>query len=402
MNQYIARQPILDIYQRLYAYELLYRGADHYALGNVSGTKATTSLLTSAFLTEGIEEISDKKPCFINFTEELIVKRIPVSFPKTKLVIEILENIKVSDEIIASCRFLKGKGYQLALDDFVYDHKFIPLLELADIVKIDVRLTPLNTIHKTLKFLHPYRVKLLAEKVESQGEFELANKLGFKYFQGYYFSKPQKIQIKEISAAKVNLVNLLAEVSRKTTNINRLHDIISIDISFSYKLLRLLDSAYFYRLQKVKTVRHAIAYLGELELRRFILLVLVSELSSDQHDELVRTAVVRAKFMELMVKGSRLENIGSELFLVGLFSLLDVMLNVSMSDVMEKLPLEEEVKRALVSMQGTCAPFLRIAIAYERNQSRQLMVELNTIGIKPELITSHYLEAVRYAKGLLL
>lgn len=402
MDQYIARQPILDIYQRLYAYELLYRGIDHYALNKVSGTKATTSLLTSAFLTEGIDKISDKKPCFINFTEELIVKRIAISFPKTKLIVEILENVKITDELLASCRFLKEKGYKLALDDFVYDHKFKPLLELADIVKIDVRLTPLNTIYKTLKFLHPYRVKLLAEKVENQNEFELANKLGFKYFQGYYFSKPKKIQIREICAAKVNIINLLAEVSRKTTDINRLHNIISIDIAISYKLLRLLDSAYFYRLQKVKTVRHAIAYLGELELRRFILLVLVSELSSDQPDELVRIAVVRAKFMELMVKGSQMENIGSELFLVGLFSLLDVMLNVSMSDVMEKLPLEEEVKSALICMQGTCAPFFRIAIAYERNQSRQLMEELNSIGIKPELLTSHYLEAVRYAKGLLL
>ena len=401
MDQYIARQPILDNNQRLYAYELLYRGAAHYTLNNVSGNKATTSLLTSAFITHGIEKISDNKPCFINFTQDLIIKRIPAAFPKTKLVVEILEDVEITEEIIKSCRFLKDKGYQLALDDFIFDPKFKPLLELTDIVKIDVRLTPLNTIHKTLKSLQPYRVKLLAEKVEDQDEFERAHKLGFKYFQGYYFSKPKQIQIKEISAAKISLINLLAEVSRKTTDINRLHDIISTDIAISYKLLRFLDSAYFYRLQKVKTVRHAIAYLGETELRRFILLVLVSELSSGQPDELVRIAVVRAKFMELMVKGSRLENLGSELFLVGLFSLLDVMLNVSMSDVMEKLPLEEDVKNALISMQGTCAPFLRIAIAYERNQTRQLMAEVNNIGIQPESITNHYLSAVRYAKGLL-
>jgi len=401
MEQYIARQPILDNNQRLYAYELLYRGAADYTLSNVSGNKATSSLLTSAFITHGIEKISDHKPCFINFTQDLIIKRIPASFPKTKLVIEVLEDVELTDELISSCRYLKNKGYQIALDDFVYEPKFNPLLELADVVKIDVRLTPLNTIHKTLRSLQPYHVKLLAEKVEDQGEFELAQKLGFKYFQGYYFSKPKKIQIKEISAAKVNLINLLAEVSRKSTDINRLHDIISVDIAISYKLLRFLDSAYFYRLQKVKTVRHAIAYLGESELRRFILLVLIAELSSDQPDELVRIAVVRAKFMELMVKGSRLENLGSELFLVGLFSLLDVMLNVSMSDVMEKLPLEEEAKNALLNRQGPCAPFLRIAIAYERNQTRQLMAELNSIGIQPESITNSYLEAVRYAKGLL-
>ena len=402
MDQYIARQPILDVNQRLYAYELLYRGADHYTIDHIGGTKATTSLLTCTFLTEGIEKISDNKPCFINFTEELILKRVPVSFPKTKLIIEILENIQVTDELVSSCRYLKEKGFQIALDDFVYNHSFKPLLEIVDIVKIDVRLTPLDTIQKTINFLNPYKVKLLAEKVEYQGEFELANKLGFKYFQGYYFSRPKSIQIKEISAAKVNLINLLAEVSRKTTDINRLQKIISNDIAISYKLLRFLDSAYFYRLQRVKTVKHAIAYLGETELRRFILLILVSELSSDQPDELVRVAIVRAKFMELMVRGSRLEQIGPELFLVGLFSLLDVMLNVSMVAVMDKLPLEEEVKTALINKQGICAPFLRIALAYERNQTRQLEVELTAVGMTPTLISSHYLEAVRYTKGLLL
>lgn len=402
MDQYIARQPILDIYQRLYAYELLYRGDGHYALDKVSGNKATTSLLSSAFLTQGIAQISDNKPCFINFTEELILRRIPASFPTKKLVIEILENVQVTDELIASCRYLKEKGYLVALDDFVYDPKFKPLLELTDIVKIDVRLTPLKTIHKTLKLLHPYRVKLLAEKVESQDEFELANKLGFKYFQGYYFSKPEKIQIKEVNAARINLINLLAEVSRKTTDINRLHSIISVDIAISYKLLRFLNSAYFYRLQKVKHVKHAIAYLGESELRRFILLVLVSELTSDKPDELVRIAVVRAKFLELMVKGSYLGDQSSELFLVGLFSLLDVMLNVTMSDVMEKLPLEEDVKNALVNKQGPYSPFLRIVVAYERNQIRQLIKELKTVGIEPNIISNRYLEAIRYAKGLLL
>lgn len=402
MDQYIARQPILDIYQRLYAYELLYRGADHYSLDKVSGNRATTSLLSSAFLTQGIAQISDNKPCFINFTEELIVKRIPASFPSTKLVVEILENVQISDDVLASCRFLKKKGYQIALDDFVYDRKFEPLLELADIVKIDVRLTPLKTIHKTLNFLHPYRVKLLAEKVESKDEFHQANKLGFKYFQGYYFSRPEKIKVKEVNAAKINLINLLAEVSRKTTDINRLHRIISVDIAISYKLLRFLNSAYFYRLQKVKNVKHAIAYLGESELRRFILLVLVSELASEKPDELVRLAVIRAKFLELMVKGSSLEKKGSELFLVGLFSLLDVMLNVAMSDVMEKLPLEEEVKNALVSMQGPYASFLRIAIAYERNQIRHLMEQLKNVGIEPNIISNRYLEAIQYAKGLLL
>ena len=145
----------------------------------------------------------------------------------------------------------------------------------AEVIKIDIRLTPLDTITRTLNRLQNHKVKLLAEKVETVKDFEKANKMGFTYFQGYFFSKPEKIEIRELSSVKVNLLRLLAEVTRKETTMEKLREIISVDIAISYKLMRFLNSAYFYRLQEVKTFKHAIAYLGEKELRRFVLLVVV-------------------------------------------------------------------------------------------------------------------------------
>ena len=231
MEQYIARQPILNAHQKLFAYELLYRGAHDYVLSNVSGNRATTNLLSSAFLTKDIEEISSHRPCFINFTQELIEKKIPASFPESLLVIEILEDVKPTERVLSVCRDLKAKGYRIALDDFIFDRKLIPLVELAHIIKIDVRLTPLDTILETINKLSSYNVKLLAEKVETRKEFDLALKLGFSYFQGYYFSKPERIGIEELSSVKVNMLRLLSEVSNKTTTHNKLHDIISADIA---------------------------------------------------------------------------------------------------------------------------------------------------------------------------
>jgi EAL and modified HD-GYP domain-containing signal transduction protein len=293
------------------------------------------------------------------------------------------------------------EGYTLALDDFVYDRSLEPLIELAGIIKIDFRLTPLDTIHKTLYRLRRFKIKLLAEKIETHEEFSKALKMGFSYFQGYFFSKPESILIKELTATKISMFRLLAEVTRKTTTLERLHEVISVDIAISYKLLRFLNSAYFYRVEKVRTVKHAIAYLGEKELRRFVMLVLISELASDKPDELVRMALVRAKFCEQLAEASRHSFDSSELFLMGLFSFIDVMLDTRMEQIMEKLPVSESVKDALISNSGEYAVFLDIMKFYERRQLQHLGEAFRQAGVDENLVPNIYLTALRYANGLL-
>lgn len=401
MDIFIARQPIFTAHRKLHAYELLYRGHKDATLTSVNGERATTSLLSSAFLTEGIEVISGTKPCFINFTEDLLVKRIPLSFPKNKIVVEVLEDVRPTAAVIEACQILVNQGYTLALDDFIYHKGLDPLIELAEIVKIDFRLTPVDTIHKTLYHLRRFKLKLLAEKIETIEEFTKAVNLGFHYFQGYFFSRPENIRIKELTAAKINMFRLLAEVSRKDTTLERLHKIISVDIAISYKLLRFLNSAYFYRLEKVKTVKHAIAYLGEKELRRFILLVLISELSSDKPDELVRLALVRAKFCELLGEASALRFDTSELFLLGIFSFIDVMLDSSMDSIMAKLPVSATLKDALNNRSGSYAIFLDIMQYYERRQIQYLDEAFTEIGVDERSVPDLYLQSLKYANGLM-
>jgi len=400
MDIFIARQPIFNVHRKLYAYELLYRGYKDATLENINGERATTSLLSSAFLTEGIEVISGTRPCFINFTEDLLIKKIPLSLPKTKIVVEILENVRPTQDVINACQHLINQGYTLALDDFIYQKSLDPLIELAQIIKIDFRLTPVDTIHRTLYHLRRFKPKLLAEKIETIEEFSQAVKLGFTYFQGYFFSRPENIRIKELTAAKINMFRLLAEVSLKSTTLEKLHKIISVDISISYKLLRFLNSAYFYRLEKVKTVKHAIAYLGERELRRFILLVLISELSSDKPDELVRMALVRAKFCELLGEASSFSYDSSELFLLGMFSFIDVMLDSPMAQIMEKLPVSQQIKSALNEQVGDYAVFLDIMRYYERKQILQLDAAFGKIGVDDRQVPELYIKSLKYANGL--
>ncbi len=401
MDFYIARQPIFTVNKKLHAYELLYRGYKDYSLAEVSGNKATTSILSSVFLTEGFSVIADSRPCFINFTEELLLKKIAYSFPKSQIVVEILEDVNPTEAVIESVRNLKADGYVIALDDFVFKKKLEPLIACADIIKVDVRLTPLDSILKTLRYLSRFKIKLLAEKVESLEEFEKANKLGFDYYQGYFFSKPEKILVKELATVKITLLNLMAEVARKKTTLERLHLIISKDLAVSYKLLRFLNSAYFYRLEKVKSVKHAIAYLGEKELRRFLLLVIVSELALDKPTELVRLSLVRAKFCELLAQQSILAEYDLEIFMVGLFSFMDTMLEAEMNVIMNKLPVSDAVKDALVHGKGMFSPFLDAIVAYERRQDSHFVSIITELSIDSSKVPELYLEAVKYANGML-
>lgn len=402
MEMFIARQPIFNAHLRLFGYELLYRGTEARNLQTSSADQATTSVLTSTFLTEGIDKISESRPCFINFTANLLLQNIASSFPRTQVVVEILEDVPPTPGIIKVCRELKQAGYTLALDDFIYDPSLEPLLELADIVKFDCLLTPVDTLLPTLKKLQRHQLKYLAEKIETRAEFEQARKLGFSYFQGYFFRRPERIGIREIAGSKLSLVNLLAEVNRKQTTVSRLETIIKNDVAISYKLLRYINSSYFYRLHKIDSVSHAITYLGGREMRRFVTLVIISELATDKPQELVRLALVRARFLELLMLKSAAPEKEDELFLLGLFSLLDAMLDVDMEYIGSRLPLSDNLHQALVAGTGPFGPFLQALLSYEEQDRQQCLTALRRIGVAPSQVGPIYLEAIDFARSLLV
>ncbi|EKD39051.1 MAG: hypothetical protein ACD_75C00522G0012 [uncultured bacterium] len=400
METTIARQPILNIHKKLFAYELLYRGLEELSLALVGGDRATSALLTSSFLTEGLEKISNSRPCFVNFTEELLVQNVAANFPCDKIIVEILEDVQPTPAVIAACKRLKKQGYTLALDDFVYDKKLTPLIELADIIKFDFRLTPINQIEQAILSLAAYDIEFLAEKVETYEEFNQALGLGCRYFQGYFFAKPEVMQIKELAAAKITLLNLVVEVNRPSIEKKRLTELISTDVSLSYKLLRYINSAYFSRLSKIDSITHAIAYLGDIEVRRFITMLAISQMSSNKPAELVRLAVIRAKFCEGLARASRKKPNPDELFMLGLFSLLHAMLDASVEEVFSKIPVSSDVFLALTRREGPFAMFLETVFAYEERAGDTCCNALRAIEVPEEEVTKIYLAAANYADTL--
>ncbi len=393
----IARQPIFTAQKKLFAYELLFRHTLGLNLGELNGDRATTSLLSTTFLTEGIEKIAGNKICFINFTQNLLIKGIAKSFPKNAIVIEILEDVHPTDEVIEACRNLSQLGYQIALDDFVFKKNLLPLIELASIIKIDYRLSTSDEIERTLHRLQHHDLKFLAEKVETYEEFEHARKLGFHYFQGYFFAKPEAIRMKEVSSIKISKLRLLAEITKPIPDFKDLQKIIETDVAIAYKLLRYINSAYYYLLREVTSIRQAIIYLGEREIRRFVMLVVISELTADKPSELLRLSLIRARFCELLAEGSQCTVETSEIFLLGLFSLIDAILDTPMQLMMDKMPLSNEVKEALIHLRGPLMPFLQAVIAYEQGQPDECLQALQLLKAAPELVYDKYLEAIKFS-----
>ncbi len=395
MDVFVARQPIFDIHKNIYAYELLFRSGMSNAFPDIDGETATSSLLSSSFFTVGIERISGGKKVFINFTEQLLKQGTAEMFPAGKVVVEILEDVPATDEIVNCCLQLARAGYTLALDDFVYDKNLQPLIELAEIIKIDFRLTPMTRIKKLVHDLKEYNCQLLAEKVETYDEFEQAQKLGFTYFQGYFFSRPEVLRNKEITSSELTILQLISEVNDVHFDIDKIENLIAQDVSTSYKLLTYLNSSYFSRSQPLSSIRQAIVFLGERGVRIFVSLIATSRLAENKPHELIKTSIIRARFLEQI--GLALRQNSGEFFMLGLFSLLDAMLDNPMDYLLAKLPLPASVNEALIHNAGDLFPYLKLVEKYETCQWSCVDSQLAESGVPADRIMEFYLDAVKMA-----
>ncbi len=373
MQAFLARQPVFDKDQNVYAYELLYRsGLTNNFYGDADGDHATTSVITNGFLSIGMEAITRGKMAFINFTRNLLLREIATVFPKELMGVEILEDVEPDAEIVATCKKLKQADYTLILDDFVLRPEFTPLLEWVDIIKIDFITTDPETRSSVIQQVNSKRIKFLAEKVETRAEFKEAVKMGYTYFQGYFFAKPEIIAGQAIPATKMNFLRLLQQVNQPELDYDKLEKIFKEDVTLTYKMLRYINSPYFGFPNRIRSVRHALTLIGMKEAQKWLSLIAMSSMGPDKSEELVLTSLSRANLSELLAPLVGLKERSSELFLMGLFSLLDAFLDQPLPDILEQLPISEDIKNALVGRQGLLGEVLKLVIAYEMGDWNQV------------------------------
>ena len=392
---FVGRQPVFDRQGDIHAYELLFRQGPANFADVCDGTQASASVLHVTLMEIGLEAIVGTKISFINFNRDLLLSDIPDILPANKVVLEILEDVEIDQQLIDCVRKLKDKGFTIALDDFQYHPKWLPLLELANIIKIDVLELSPEQVHEHLELLRPYPVKLLAEKVETQADYERLYRDGFDYFQGYFFARPAVVSGKQLASNELALLQLISKLQNPHSEILDIEQLVEQDVSLSYKLLRFINSAAFGLPEKINSLHRAIIFFGLSHLRNWASLIAMA--SNKKHSsELLRTAAVRAKFCESLSQVDHSSMAGSY-FMVGLFSVLDALLDQPMSNIVEHLPLEDDIKAALINQQGDVGAALRCALACERCH----MQDIHFAGIDPAAIYAIHLESMLWAEKLI-
>lgn len=394
---YVARQPIFDKNKNIYAYELLFRnGAANY-VPDIDGDVATTTLLANTFFTIGMDTLAGGRKSFINFTQNLLEKKVPLLLPKETTVIEILEDVKPGPVLLEACAQMAAAGYTIALDDFVYMPELDPLIAMANIIKFDFRLTPKEAIDTDLKQLSGNNLCLLAEKVETHAEFEAAQKMGFELFQGYFFCKPEIIQGREIQGSQLNLLMIMAQINSDAFSREELEKLISRDMGISYKLFKYLNSAFFARVSKVSSVKQSLVFLGEKETRRFVSLIAMSRLAEGKPNELIRAACIRGKFCELLGTDAHENTSPAEMFTLGMFSLIDAVIDQPMDKILDQLPLSSQIKRALVDAKGRLAGYIELIRSYETGQWDRVSRLSQALKLDGKTLPALYLQACQWS-----
>jgi c-di-GMP-related signal transduction protein len=394
--RYVARQPIVDREQKVFGYELLFRDGIENCFSGDLDVAARSTLDRSLIM--GLDVLCDGRRAFVNCTRDTLIKGLITLLPSTSTVVEILESVPVDPDVVAACRSLKEQGYMIALDDFVSGDPREPLVPLADIVKVEMRLTTEAQRAELMKQFGQLHCRMLAEKIESHEEFVRAQAQGFVYFQGYFFRRPEMLSTRELPANRVNYLRMLQEVSRPELELDVLERLIKADASVCYRLLRYLNSAVFGFKKEIHSVKHALSLLGEHDVRRWVRLVAAVGAGHDKPSDLVLSALVRGRFGELLAPQVRHGE--SDLFLMGLLSLIDAMLEMPMDAVLERIPLDRETKSVLLGLPSQLRPVFRLILAHESGEwaaAESLSKEMN---LNPEEVAGYYWQAQQWARQL--
>ncbi len=397
-EKFIARQPIFDPHLRVFAYELLFRGGPKNAFTPYAN--ASASVIADSITLFDIQLLTGHTRAFVNVDELALRLGAARLLPPDRIVVEILETVQPSPEILAICRELRDAGYSLALDDFVDAPHSRPFVDLVQFLKVDFQLLDPDA-RKALaaKYRNP-NISLLAEKVETQQDLDEAKSLGFSYFQGYFFCKPAMIETREIPGNKIIQLQLLNAVAAPELDFNPIEELLKQDPSLLYRLLRYLNSPVLGLRSEIHSVRQALSLLGEREFRRWVSVFSVITLSSGKPPELIRTALTRAYFCEEFSRHVALQDKSSGLFLMGLLSVADALLDKPMNDVLKLLPVTTEIKTALCGGQNSFREVYELLLAFERADWARLLTHIHHLGCTEESVPESYRSALQKSSAI--
>lgn len=362
----VGRQPIYSADLDVLAYELLFRNDEVNRAAITDGDRATAKVILNTFMEIGLDQVVGDRRAFINFTRGFIVNNHCAALPKERIVVEVLEDIKPDREVVEALKSLSNQGYTIALDDFVYRDELKPFIELANIIKVDLPSVDRSTLKQHVSAMRKFNVQLLAEKVETHEDFEFCRQLGFDYYQGYFFCKPNIIAGHHNSINRLPALRLLSKLQEPNVVFEDLERIIGQDPTLSYKLMRYVNSAAHSLARRMESINQAAVFVGVQRIRTWSSIIMLASLE-DKPRELIVTALVRARMCESLATALHLER-PERAFTVGLFSVLDAMFDKPMTELLASLPLSDEIAHALIRHRGPLGEILRCVVTYEQGK----------------------------------
>jgi EAL and modified HD-GYP domain-containing signal transduction protein len=395
--RFVARQPILNLQGMVHGYELLFRAGPEAAFRG-DGDLATRTMLDNTVIF-GLDKLTVGAPAFVNCTSESLTERLVDVLPPGLTVLEILETVEPTPEVIALCLKLQALGFRIALDDFSWHPKFAAMVKLADYIKVDFIKTDAAGRQELFRQFRGTRAVLVAEKVETQEEYKQACREGFMLFQGYYFCRPLLMQCRKIPANRVSHIHILKLLREDPLDLHQLSQLVKRDTSLAYRFLRLVNSPLFAMRQKINSIMSALLLVGDDAVRRIATLAITSEFNAKQSPEILRMAFVRGRFCELASCLCGLKQ--GEQYMLGMFSLLPAMLRIPMTDLAPELPLREELLAALTGAVNRESCLLRWAECHERGNWDGCDAIVHSYGLSLKKMIWCYAEAVVWADSTL-
>ncbi|MCO7125723.1 HDOD domain-containing protein [Sporolactobacillus shoreicorticis] len=400
MDIYVARQPILDRKMKLFGYELLYRKNNTNAFSGSSDRHATASLLANSVLVIGFDELIEGTHGFINFPEDFLIQQLPRLLPKKKIIVEILERVRPSHEVIEACRSLKRDGYILALDDFIFGRKgYEELINLADMIKVEFSRA---NIKDQIRLIQKYHGKktFLAEKVETMLDYRFALAMGYDLFQGYFFSRPLMVNAKEIGYQQTVLIRILNELRQPDPDLDRIVKLIHADVGLTYKLLHAANTIQYGSKYPIHSVRQALARIGAKEMAQWIQIMMIKGFEHVENAELIKRSLIRGKMLERIAVMTKKEHDAADYFITGIFSSLDQILNQPMQAILTKLPLNPLIRDALLGVPNELKNSLAAVINFEQANWDKVRLFIEKNALTSKQFMSFYLSAIKWEHSL--
>lgn len=398
MDIYVARQPIFDREYNVVAYELLYRDSivNSYN-GSIADNVVTSMLIANAYLTFGIENLIGNNVAYINFDKRLINLGVADLLNKESVVIEILETVVPDAKFVNKLKSLKKNGYKLALDDYTTSYKYDNITSIVDLIKVDFKANTKDEIIGLVKKFKKVKKEILAEKVETQEEYHWAKELGFDYFQGYYFAKPLIKKRKGLNNNALQYIKLMNELSEEEPDFCKLTNIIKLDISLTYKLLKLVN-ANSIRVKPIQTIKQAITTLGIRAFEKWLSLAVIQSMIKIETIEITKCALARSNFLMNVAKYSIMAEYEDQLSLIGLLSILDIVLDMGMKEIMDSLPLEINIKNTLLGESSRYSEALKLCLSYEKGNFKDAVIAAKNIEYNLKNLQIHYVESLDWAE----